>query len=771
MEGGSIHLWTKNDKYLKNLLPEYKNNIHLYHVWSGDTIPEAMEGDVIVVMGAKNLKVVQGLGVFSKTNAIASLRGFPIKYDKYWFIVTHDPFMLTQQPSVEVDMTWDLYLAHRVFYDNEWSIQVGDYKWVDDLTELINHVDTSAKKVWMSMDLETMGLNPYDNDKHIVSIFFSHKVGQAQGLYLYPEGATDKQKAQVNYLLNSSKVCLVGANLKFDLRWLNVKWGVSCSNFHFDTHLVGSLLHEDVSNSLSTHAKMYCPTLGGYDDYMDKKYDKSKMELIPKEELLQYAGGDVDACLRVAIKMQLALIANPTLKTFYRGLLHPAARAFESIELEGVVIDKAKWDSLYTEFSDQLSKAKDAAQSEFSVWLKSKHVTIKMKSKTKYDWSKLELTRGNLIAEHLFGKPPYGKGLKPKMYSDKTSSPSTTLQHIKMFENNPLVRDFIRSYLIYKKYSKAITTYLNGFGKHLQPDSRFHPTYILGRGSDQYASSGTVSGRLSCKEPSFQTIPKHGDLATRLRTAYVAPKGYKIMNVDFSQIELRVAAEVAEESNMIETYVQGKDIHAMTASKTINMDYDAFVALPKDKKKALRQQAKAINFGFLYGMGANGFKDYAATTYGVEVSVDEAEIFRDAFFKAYPNLLKWHKKCRNIIGVRKEIQSVLGRTRRFPLLKYSAEFKSSFERQGINFTVQSVASDLTLLSIIELRNKHPELKIVGMVHDAIMFYVPENEGGLWGSRVKEVMENLPTATFGWQPTIPIVADIELGYNLAEMTEA
>ena len=198
----------------------------------------------------------------------------------------------------------------------------------------------------VSFDTETMGLYPWYPEKDFVACSFTHRPGRSEMLYLgrkqHPVELGYNIISQIEWLLTSPKVRLRMANGKFDLIWVKEKWGIDCTNFTFDTLLVGSLLDENRNNSLNLHAKLFTD-FGGYDDAFNAKYDKGKMEQVPVEDLRVYQGGDTDACYRVADLMQAELDEDPALKQFYVTILHPAARAFEKIERRGILVDQQKF--------------------------------------------------------------------------------------------------------------------------------------------------------------------------------------------------------------------------------------------------------------------------------------------------------------------------------------------------------------------------------------------------------------------------------------------
>ena len=203
-----------------------------------------------------------------------------------------------------------------------------------------------------------------------------------------------------------------------------------------------------------------------------------------------------------------------------------------------------------------------------------------------------------------------------------------------------------------------------------------------------HVTAGVVThntGRTSARDPAIQTLPKHSKWAKKLRKAYIAPPGHVILNVDFSQGELRICAVLANEPTMIKAYQAGIDLHAMTAAQLSGYEYNEFMALPEDVRDELRFGGKAGNFGLIYGMQHKGFREYAYTTYGVSMTDEEAYIKREKFFELYSRLLAWHETYKQYAHQYQMVRSPLGRIRHLPLIaSKDNDMVSQAERQAIN---------------------------------------------------------------------------------------
>lgn len=748
---------------------------------SGNAIPNLQKGDILLCMGGENLKAIQEAGFLPKGRTITSMREKVHPLGEGFCFVTFDLNIKDFDYTNYVKFLTDVSLVKRYCDTGSLDPEIGLYKWADDFAHLplqINNVyNETGKRVRVALDLETVGLEPWNSEKFIVSISFSIMEGHSclirfGGTYDQPveDGDLDGGELwdQINWLLNDDRIALVGANLKFDLIWIRVKWGMLCTNFKMDTTLVGSLLDENRSNSLNTHAKIYCPSLGGYDDMFNATVDKSRMDLVPDDDLLTYAGGDTDATLRVANSMVKLLAQSKSQANFYTKLLHPASRAFEDMEAEGILVDVQHYQDLQVELFSEMKRLDQEARD-----------LIPNAILYKYD-GEFSLTKSAIIKDFMFTHPK-GLHLKPLMVTEKTEQPSTAFAHLKMFEDEPKAVAFVKILKEWTSAKKTESTYVTGFMKHLREDGRLHPTAILYRGDygGSADDSGTVTGRLSFKDPAFQTEPKHTIWAKKLRRGFPAPEGYEVMNWDYSQGELRVIACVAKETAMIQAYLDGIDMHLKTGSELNGYTLAEGLAMKEagdEKIIAIRQGGKAGNFGLIYGISPEGYVEYARNTYGVIISLEESIAQQEAFFELYPEIVTYHKEYIEFAHEFGLVQSPLGRVRHLPLIN-SKNFgkKLQSERQAINSPIQSTLSDLSQLSLAGFKEKHDNpvgCRFFAMTHDSLTAYVKKDEAEFWGPEVRNIMETLPLEKhFGWKPQLPFLVDIERGPNFGDLQEA
>ena len=283
-----------------------------------------------------------------------------------------------------------------------------------------------------------------------------------------------------------------------------------------------------------------------------------------------------------------------------------------------------------------------------------------------------------------------------------------------------------------------------------------------------------VTGRSNCREPNLQNIPKRGEEAMAFRKIFKAPPGWTFIECDLSQAELRVAACMARETNMIRIYADGGDIHAMTGQRVAGLNDTQWKAAGDKKRKDFRQLAKAVNFGFLYGMWWRKFVAYAKTSYGVTVTDREAERAREVFFNLFPGLTKYHDSMRKFVTEHKYVRALHGALRRLPDMDSVEEgTRKEAERQAINSPVQGFSSDLGLIGATLFADGCDVdlMRVLGFIHDATVLLVRTEHAREAAGYIKWCMQNQPLEEmFDLTLPVPIVADVSMGTSLAEMEE-
>lgn len=376
--------------------------------------------------------------------------------------------------------------------------------------------------------------------------------------------------------------------------------------------------------------------------------------------------------------------------------------AVVQMELNGIRLDTDKWQKLNDKYLAEQKDITDELQNEFGI-------------------ENLNLNSPLQMLKAFESKNIYLKSTNQHELSEYKG-------------DNRIVEQFLE----YRRVTKAIQSFLAPIPQFLdQENGRIHPSYN---------QLGALSGRFSCEGPNIQQIPRDNEF----RECFIPDKGNKLIIADYSQIELRVAAEVANDETMIEAYKNGIDLHLLTASIVTGKEL-------KDVTKQERQAAKAMNFGLIYGMGAKGFQIYAKSTYGVVLSLKEAISFRNKFFDAYKGIAEWHKKTDAMINVF-EYRTLSGR-------------RVVFDTQPgistrLNVPVQGTAADIIKRALGDLSQKSEEngFRILATVHDEILLESTEKTALKASQELKKAME---TAGSFYIKKVPIIAEAKITDSWAE----
>lgn len=690
----------------------------------------------------------------------------------------YSPFYAQRQPENEAVFKTDLQTAGRV-YKAGFDVEAAtleykhDYQWCYDLDFLIK-----MKPKRLSIDAETLGLDAFREETKLLTVQLTWEPGKSVVIPVdYDRGSLRhhnfipwdtikraKLLKQLRTLLTDPSIEKLGQNFKFDWLMFYYKLGVKTANYADDTQLLAHLIDENqMKLNIDDLVKQHVPEMAGYNDSLNNDPDhhgKTRMDLFPPDKMLPYAGGDTDAAFRLCDKLKSILQKDDGLVACYNRVTMPAQRAFCEIELNGFPVSQRELSS----FENYLR----LHQKRERIYLL-KQIPKSIKNKWRDSGVGVKVTRADLLRDWLYNHED-GLQLEPKAYT-KTSTEENKIPSISSKQALPYyVADYpiIERLIDYIKNDKLLHTYAAGMHKYIV-DGLIRPTYKL---------AATVTGRTASASPNGQNWPKRGKLAKKFRKMFKAPKGWVYLSLDLSQAELRIAAMLSGDRNMLKVYADGGDIHRTTAAGTMGLTVEEFLQLPKEEQDLKRFQAKAINFGFLYGMWWVKFRQYAKTEYGIDFTEAEAKHIREQFFKTYPMLEHWHETSQDIVFSQGQIRTLDGRIRHLPGV-YSPEesVRKQAARQGINAPVQALGSDIGLMALgrlIPYLSEHGYdewLKPCGFIHDAIVCLVREDMVAKAINIVKNMMESNPYEEwFGWTPQIPIIADAEVGRTLAQTYE-
>lgn len=537
----------------------------------------------------------------------------------------------------------------------------------------------------------------------------------------------------------------IAHNGKFDNRWLR-QWGVE-RYLTFDTMLAAHLLNENRAKGLKplAHAELGVP---------DWAIETKELLKTPIMEVLEYNGLDTWYTYFLYRHFRRQLNDQPRLRRIFERFYMPVANEFTGIERRGVWTDRER---LHERF--QIARAELAAINE----------RIMEYVPTEHPFKEVNLNPSNflrwLLFEHL--ELPVIKRGKDK--DDGSPGAPSVAEGVMMdlAERHPIAQLLLDRV----KWNKYCSAFFTAYVELIDDNDRIHTTFKLHGTTTGRLSSGKendgekISKRKQVRGVNLQQVPRD----KFIRGLFGAAPGWYFVEFDYSQVELRVAAYLANEPTMKHLYQTGQDIHMTMAMQMTGKP--AHLVTKEERKKA-----KSVNFGFLYGMQWRKYIDTAWNNYGLRVTEDEAQAFRKAFFAQFPELLVWHRRQRALVAKYGRVESPLGRVRHLPDINSpDREVKAEAERQAINSPVQSFASDMILISLVILHKKFREMglktRAIGTVHDALNLEIPADEMSVVLPMIKDVMENLPLEEwFDVHVDIPIIADCKVGYRWGDAIE-
>jgi DNA polymerase I-like protein with 3'-5' exonuclease and polymerase domains len=566
-------------------------------------------------------------------------------------------------------------------------------------------------------------------------------------------------------------------NGKFDCLWMRARFGVKW-RVDFDTMLAHYMIDENDFHGLKYLAQKY---LGAPDWDVDGK-EKTSWSM----KNAKYAAHDIFYTRKLYFILNKELKQDHDVKRVYDLVMVPCIKMFIEAEFKGVYIDLDKMDDAEAYLREEVS----TALKNLEGWgKKAVKVDAKGPNKGKINWGSADQ-----LADLLFNV------LKIKPIEQTKGGKNSVSESVLLRIDHPMVGDLLK----YRAASKQLSSFIEGWRPYIDLDGFLHPSFKL---------HGTVTGRLSCENPNLQQVPRD----PRIRTLITAPEGWTLIEMDLSQIELRIAAELANEYNLLKVFNEGGDPHWQTAIREIergagykkeilktaeahhsmvgkdyvkmnyseaveyilNIGGDAAVDAVKHwvetKRlneafmdwKETRKKAKAINFGYLYGMWWKKFKIYARDNYQVDVTDDEAQASREAFFELYPGFPAWHEKQRRFAQVNGYVRSLSGRKRRLPSAMGGRDTpeRREAQRQAINSPVQSFANELNLMAALQMRREFSRswFHISGTVHDAVLMLVRNDKVEHVFKRGLEIMSHPDLLDdFEIKMGVPIEAEAKIG---------
>jgi DNA polymerase I-like protein with 3'-5' exonuclease and polymerase domains len=492
------------------------------------------------------------------------------------------------------------------------------------------------------------------------------------------------------------------------------------------------------------------------------------MAAIPRDDFITYSCGDADATLRLAQRLKPILNKDDRQRKCYRRIQIPAILEFaNTVEPNGIKINKQKLRDL----SKELKEYKEDLYKKLI-----KYAPAKVKKEHLDNEKELKFSRADFVRDIYFTDK--GFNLRPTLFTETTQDlpddqkvAATSIKHLMWFTTEQqkiaddyTVGDYTLDLINMQKATKMESTYSGdekegtGFWQYLDKNSKIHPSYMLHRAN---------TGRTASADPNGQNIPVRGMWAPKFDDIFECAPGFKRVSCDLSQIELRLVAWMAQEPTMLKIYQEGGDIHCKTASSVLGMSLDDFMSLKETDREKFdknRFNAKATNFGFLYGLGARGFRIYAKTDYGIDYTEDECSSIRNNYFKTYYGLPVWHELMRSFAKKHGYVRSLLGRVRHLPGIHSDDQaIVAANLRFAVNSPIQGMASELGIIAMTRFCRNAPKdiIKVNAFIHDDIRAEVREDYVEEAASALKWVVENPPWHWFDLECPIPILGEIKV----------
>ena len=521
---------------------------------------------------------------------------------------------------------------------------------------------------------------------------------------------------QLKPLLEDDNQAKVGQNLKYDAS-IVARYGIEMRGIKFDT-MLASYVYNSVGGKHdmdSLALRFLQHSCISFEQVAGKGKKQLTFNQIDLEQASPYAAEDADVTLRLHHRLNESLAKDDKLNAIYHEIEMPLVPVLSRIERTGVLIDDMKLSAQSQEIAVRLDeleqKAYELAEQEFN------------------------MNSPKQLQALLFEK--MGLPVIKKTPSGTPSTNEEVLQELAL--DYPLPKLILE----YRSLAKLKSTYTDKLPKMINPET--------GRVHTSYHQAVTATGRLSSTDPNLQNIPIRNEEGRRIRQAFIAPHGYKILAVDYSQIELRIMAHLSGDKALLEAFREGKDIHAATAAEIMGTTIDQV-------SSEQRRRAKAVNFGLIYGMSAFGLAKQLGIPRG------EAQDYMNKYFERYPGVMQYMEDTRSAASEQGYVETIFGRRLHLPEIQSrNGMRRKAAERAAINAPMQGTAADIikkAMLLVDEWIEKEGDgrVKLLMQVHDELVFEVQESALAEIETKVQELMEAAATLA------VPLIAESGHGDN-------
>ncbi|WP_369434134.1 DNA polymerase I [Psychromonas sp. MME1] len=524
--------------------------------------------------------------------------------------------------------------------------------------------------------------------------------------------------AQLTPLLESESHHKVGQNLKYD-RSVLLNHGIELKGIKFDTMLESYVVDSTGKHDMDSLALKY---LGhkciAFEDIAGKGKNQLTFNQISIKEAAPYAAEDADITLRLHLDLIARLQETPALLNVFTNIELPLLTVLSEIERGGVEIDSELLGKQSIEIAERLLELESAAYEEAG--------------------KPFNLSSPKQLQTILFDELNL-----PVLKKTPKGAPSTAEE---VLQELALTYALPKIIIEHRGLSKLKSTYTDKLPKMVNPQT--------GRVHTSYHQAVTVTGRLSSSDPNLQNIPIRSAEGRRIRQAFIAQNGYKIVAADYSQIELRIMAHLSQDKGLLDAFSTGKDIHKATASEVFSIPLD-------EVSTEQRRSAKAINFGLIYGMSAFGLAKQ------LNIGRQEAQKYMDLYFARYPGVLTYMEDTRALANDKGYVETILGRRLQLPNIKsVNGMLKKAAERAAINAPMQGTAADIIKKAMIDMaawvkQQEKGSIQLLMQVHDELVFVVKEEFVDLYKGEIQSIMAKAA------ELDVPLIADVGVGNNWDE----
>ncbi len=595
-------------------------------------------------------------------------------------------------------------------------------------------VDTSAALQALASKLNQAELISFDTETTSTDEMQAELVGislaieEGRGYYI-PIGHKSGQNLPAEQViealrapLTNPKIGKIAHNAKYDYIVL-ARYGIKVAPLVFDT-MIAEFVVDPGSRNLGlknlAEARLG-EKMTHIEDLLGKGKSQMSMSEVEVQSAAAYAAADAETTLRLMPILKANLERTGGMKLM-NEIEMPLISVLADMEMTGILIDLP--------FFAQMSKELEMRLQEIA------------KQVYRSVGREFNLNSTQQLSDILFNR----LRLEPPDRGKKTASGhySTSADVLENLRGRHEVVDWI---LEHRELSKLKSTYVDALPAAVN--------LRTGRVHTSYSQTGAVTGRLSSSNPNLQNIPIRTEEGRRVRNGFIAARGNVLLSVDYSQIELRIVAHMAQDEAMLTAFRQGQDIHAITAGAIYGVPLEAVT-------KEMRRHAKAINFGLIYGMSAFGL------TRSTELTLAEAEEFVKTYFKQFPGVKNYLDGIRKQAAAQGYVETLLGRRRYFPMLKNptNVNLKNREEREAINAPIQGTAADIMKIAMLRIPSALEQVGLHGkmllQVHDEVVLECPQNE---LEETVRVVRQAMETA---YRLDIPLLTEARAGQNWGEM---